>query len=265
MGKPNRKRRIIFQSLAVLLGFSLIMTAGTVLAAGKPGAKVDAMQITTATATFDPVRPEAARIIAAAFQSLGWDVKANPIDYNQNVQKVIMEHDYDMWLVMLSGASLRIDPNIFIYKKHFSGEYKKGGWNWEGLNVPELDALAQGQQKEMDVNKRQQIVYQAQELIKQNQSMSVLANVQMTNAYRSDRIKNVVPMMGEGIGSFWTDINMEVVQGDGYVRNGNTSPIKNLNPVAAKDHLEFMELRMIYDRLFRIAPSGKAEPWAAES
>ena len=38
-----------------------------------------------------------------------------------------------------------------------------------------------------------------------------------------------------------------------------------MNPVAVKDHLEFMELRMIYDRLFRIAPNGKAEPWAAES
>ncbi len=265
MWKPNKQRQIILQSLAVMLGLSLILTAGVVLAGGKPGAKVDAMQITTATATMDPVRPEAARIIAAAFTSLGWDVKPNPIDYNQNVQKVIMEHDYDMWLVMLSGASLRIDPNIFIYKKHFSGEYKKGGWNWEGLNIPEIDALAQAQQKEMDLNKRKEIVYKAQELIKQNQSMSVLANVQMTNAYRSDRIKNVVPMMGEGIGSFWTDINMEVVKGDGYVRTGINAPLKNMNPVAAKDHLEFMELRMIYDRLFRIAPSGKAEPWAAES
>ena len=265
MRKTSRQRQIIMQVLAILLGLSLIMTAGVVLAGGKPGAKVDAMQIMTATATMDPVRPEAARIIAAAFTSLGWEVKANPIDYNQNVQKVIMEHDYDMWLVMLSGASLRIDPNVFIFKKHFSGEYKKGGWNWEGLNVPELDALAQAQQKEMDVNKRQEIVYKAQELIKQNQSMSVLANVQMTNAYRSDRIKNVVPMMGEGVGSFWTDINMEVVQGDGYVRTGINAPVKNMNPVAAKDHLEFLELRMIYDRLFRIAPSGKAEPWAAES
>jgi len=261
----RRQRQIIFQTLAVLLGLSLILTAGVVLAGGKPGAKVDAMQITTATATMDPVRPEAARIIAAAFTSLGWDVKANPIDYNQNVQKVIMEHDYDMWLVMLSGASMRIDPNVFIFKKHFSGEYKKGGWNWEGLSVSELDSLAQAQQKEMDVNKRKEIVYKAQELIKQNQSMSILANVQMTNAYRSDRIKNVVPMMGEGIGSFWTDINMEVVQGDGYVRTGINAPIKNMNPVAAKDHLEFLELRMIYDRLFRISPSGKAEPWAAES
>jgi peptide/nickel transport system substrate-binding protein len=249
----------------VLIGSLFIFSPIWAATTGKPGAKVDPMKITTATATFDPVRPEAARVIASAFQSLGWDVTANPIDYNQNVQKVIMEHDYDMWLVMLSGASLRIDPNVFIYKKHFSAEYKKGGWNWEGLQVPEIDELAKGQQIEMDIEKRRQIVHTAQEKIFQNQSMAVLANVEMTNAYRSDRIKNVVPMMGEGIGSFWTDIKMEVVGGDGYVRTGATSPLKNLNPVAAKDHLEFLELRMIYDRLFRISPDGKAEPWAAES
>jgi len=265
MTRRSRQKQLIINTSLIFLGICLILSAGSAMAAGKPGAKVDSMQITTATATMDPVRPEAARIIAAAFTSLGWDVKANPISYNQNVQKVIMEHDYDMWLVMLSGASLRIDPNIFIYKKHHSSGYKKGGWNWEGLNVPELDKLAEAQQMEMDVEKRKAIVYKAQELIKQNQSMSVLANVQMTNAYRSDRLKNVVPMMGEGIGSFWTDINMEVVEGDGYVRTGINSALKNMNPVAAKDHLEFMELRMIYDRLFRIAPSGKAEPWAAES
>ena len=84
------------------------MAAGAVQAERKPGAKVDEMIITTATASMDPVRPEAARIIAAAFQSLGWDVKLNLIDYNQNVQKVVMEHDYDMFLVMLTGASMRI-------------------------------------------------------------------------------------------------------------------------------------------------------------
>jgi peptide/nickel transport system substrate-binding protein len=265
--KPGDIRKSRFgKAVMMVVAWTLIAVPGFALAgAGKPGAVVDSMQIMTATATFDPVRPEAARVIASAFQSIGWDVTANPVDYNQNVQKVIMEQDYDMWLVMLSGASLRIDPNVFTYKKHYSGEYKKGGWNWEGLNNPEIDKLVAGQQQEMDVDKRKAIVYEAQEKIKQAQSMSVLAYVEMTNAYRSDRIKNVVPMMGEGIGSFWTDIAMEVVQGDGYVRTGATSPLKNLNPVAAKDHLEFMELRMIYDRLFRINPDGEAQPWAAES
>jgi peptide/nickel transport system substrate-binding protein len=258
-------RREFMKLTGGVIGASMLAGPGAVFAASKPGAAVDAMKITTATATFDPVRPESARVIATAFQSIGWDVTANPIDYNQNVQKVVMEHDYDMWLVKLSGASLRIDPNVFIYKKHYSGEYKKGGYNWEGLQNDEIDRLALAQQREMDVAKRREIVWQAQELIKQAQSMSVLAYVQMTNAYRSDRLKNLTPMMGEGIGSFWTDISMEVIQGDGYVRTGATEPLKNLNPVAAKDHLEFLELRMIYDRLFRISPEGKAEPWAAES
>lgn len=265
MCKRDFSKGFFLKAIVAILGIALVVAPGFAIAGGKPGAKVDPMKITTATATFDPVRPEAARVIATAFQSIGWDVQANPIDYNQNVQKVIMEHDYDMWLVMLSGASLRIDPNVFVYKKHHSSMYKKGGWNWEGLSVPEIDKLAEAQQAEMDMEKRREIVYKAQKLILENQSMSPLAYMQMTNAYRSDRIKNLTPMMGEGIGSFWSDISMEVIQGDGYVRTGATAPLKNLNPVAAKDHLEFMELRMIYDRLFRIGPDGAPKPWAAEA
>ncbi len=262
--KTVTKKRVACWFLAGLVLFAMAST-GFTATMGKPGEKVDVMKITTSTATMDPVRPESARIIAQAFQSLGWDVEADPIEYNQNVQKVIMEHDYDMWLVMLSGASLRIDPNVFIYKKHYSTEYKEGGWNWEGLNDPKLDELASAQQTEMDMNKRQKIVYEAQARIFDLQSMNVLVNVEMMNAHRSDRIKNLVPMMGEGIGSFWTDINMEVVKGDGYVRTGSSIPLKNLNPVAVKDHTEFMELRMIYDRLFRIGPDGKPQPWMVES
>ena len=265
MCKRGFGKGFFLKTTVVILGIALIVAPGFAFAGREPGAKVDSMKIMTATATFDPVRPEAARVIASAFQSIGWDVTANPVDYNQNVQKVIMEHDYDMWLVMLSGASLRIDPNIFIYKKHHSSQYKKGGWNWEGLNNPEIDKLAEAQQAEMDMEKRREIVHKAQALIHENQSMSPLAYMQMTNAYRSDRIKNLTPMMGEGIGSFWSDISMEVVQGDGYVRTGITVPLKNINPVAAKDHAEFMEIRMIYDRLFRIGPDGEPKPWAAES
>ena len=264
MHMQTRRKRFFRSTLALLMGLAVVFSLGTAMA-DSHGDPVDARKITTATAKMDPVRPEAARIIAAAFSSLGWDVKADPISYNQNVQKVILEQDYDMWLVMLSGSPIRIDPNVFIYKKHHSSQHKEGGWNWEGLENEEIDRLAEGQQTEMDVEKRREIVFKAQEKIHELQSMTPLANVQMTNAYRSDRITNVVPMMGTGIGSFWTDINMEVVQGDGYVKTGATSALKNLNPVSVKDSLEFMELRMIYDRLFRIGPDGKLQPWAATS
>ena len=265
MTEREMGRREFMKVTGGVIGATMIAGPGAVFAASKPGAQVDAMKITTATATMDPVRPEVARVCADAFKQIGWDVTANPIDYNLNVQKVIMEHDYDMWFVMLSGASIRIDPNVFIYQVHHSAEYKKGGYNWYGLNDPAIDQVAEAQQKEMDIEKRREIVFKAQELCHEAQALTVVAYMQMTTAYRSDRIKNVVPMLGEGTGSFWTDINMEIVQGDGYVRTARPTPLKMLNPVAVKDTTEFMELRMIYDSLFRVGPDGNMVPWAAES
>jgi peptide/nickel transport system substrate-binding protein len=248
-----------------VVGAAVVGGPRIALAAPEAGAQVDPMKLMTATATMDPVRPEVARVCAEAFKSIGWEVEPYPIDYNQNVQKVVMEHDYDMWFVMLSGASVRIDPDVFIYKCHHSSQYRKGGYNWMGFSDPEVDKLAEAQQAAMDIEKRREVVFKAQELIHGGQAMNALAYMQMTNAYRSDRIKNLTPMLGEGIGSFWTDISMEVVQGDGYVRTARPTALKNWNPVAAKDHSEFMELRMVYDRLFRIGPDGAPKPWAAES
>jgi len=265
MSEQKMGRREFMKLTGGVIGASMLAGPGAVLAASTAGAQVDAMKIMTATATMDPVRPEVARVCADAFKQIGWDVKADPIDYNQNVQKVLMEHDYDMWFVMLSGASIRIDPNVFIYQVHHSSQYKKGGYNWYGLNDPAIDKLAEAQQQEMDIEKRREIVNQAQVLCHEAQALNVVAYMQMTTVYRSDRIKNVVPMLGEGTGSFWTDVNMEVVQGDGYVRTARPTPLKMLNPVAVKDTTEFMELRMIYDSLFRVGPDGNMVPWAAES
>jgi len=259
-------RRDFLKMTGAVIGATALGGVDFATAAPKLGKKVEERKLMTTIATFDPVRPEMARAICGAFsRHLGWDAKPYPIDYNQNVQKVIMEHDYDMWLVRFTGSSIRVDPNVFIYKAHHSSQYKKGGYNWVGYNNPELDRLAEEQQATMNREKRQELVYKAQEIIHEDQARNTLVNPHMTNAYRTDRIKNLVPQMGEGIGSFWTDIGMEIVQGDGYVKTGMTVALKNLNPVSVKDANEFKEHRMIYDRLFRVSPKGAAEPWAAKS
>jgi peptide/nickel transport system substrate-binding protein len=237
----------------------------TQVLAGKPGAKVESPTLITSTAKFDPVRPETVRLIAQAAKKIGFDIKPNPIDYNQGIQKVIMQHDFDMFLVRLTGASVRIDPNVFIHQVHHSSNFKRGGYNWTGYKSGKIDALAEAQQTEMNVEKRRELVFRAQELINLDQPGNVVVYPKMTNAYRSDRISGLVPQMGEGIGSFWTDIAMVRSGGDGYVRTAATVALKNLNPVAVKDANEFKELRMIYDRLFRVGPDGRPQPWAAKT
>ena len=262
-GKPIRRRQFLMTTgaaaSAAVVGFP-----GSAFA-GAPGAKVETPSLITATAKFDPVRPEAVRLIAQAAQKIGFDINPNPIDYNQGIQKVVMQHDYDMFLVLLAGVAVRVDPEVFIHGVHHSSNYKKGGFNWTGYKNLKVDELAAAQQSEMNSEKRRELVFKAQELINEDQANNVIVYPNMTNAYRSDRISNLVPQMGEGIGSFWTDISMVPSSGDGYVRTGATVALKNLNPVAAIDGNEFNELRMVYDQLFRIDPDGRPKLWAAKT
>ena len=177
-------------------------------AAGKP---VESPKLLTATAQFDPVRPETARLISQAAKQIGFDIEATPEDYNLGIQKVIKEHDYDLFLVRLTGQSVRIDPDVFIYKVNNSTNYRAGGFNWTGYKNAKVDELSAAQQIEMDPEKRQALVLEAQALINADQPQNVVVYPDMTNAYRSDRITDLTPQMGEGIGSLWTDVSMKVV------------------------------------------------------
>lgn len=226
------------------------------------GGAVPKRSILTCTAQFDPARPEIARLVAQSCKSLGWEVEANPMDYNQGIQKVIMEHDYEMFLVFFPGTSIRIDPDFFIRGVHDSQEYKRGGFNWMGYKSAQVDSLASLQARLMNVDDRRKPVLDAQAVIFADQPGTVLVYSQMTMAYRSDKLKGLVPQLGEGIGGFWSDVNMQVA-GDGFSRTGSNSDVKHLNPIAVVDTIEFAELSVIYDRLFRLGPDGKPIPWAA--
>ena len=226
------------------------------------GTPVEKRSIVTSTAQYDPARPEIAKLIAQSCKSLGWDVEANPMDYNQGIQRVFMEQDFDMFLVIFAGTTQRIDPDFFIRSLHHSAEDKRGGYNSGGFRNARVDALGTTQSRLMEPEDRRKPVFEAQDLIFREQPNTVLAYTQITMAHRSDRLKGLVPQIGEGIGSFWSDVNMQVA-GDGYSRTGATADVKNLNPLAPVDINEFQELSTIYDRLFRVGPDGKLVPWAA--
>lgn len=251
-------RRRFLEQTAALAAF----TASGGALAQQAGTPVEKRYILTSTAQFDPARPEIARMVAQACKSIGWEVEANPIDYNQGIQKVMMEHDFDMFVVNLPGTAIRIDPDFFVRGVHYSGEHRRGGFNWMGFKNERIDALAVAQSRLMNINERKKAVLEAQELIDKEQPGAPLVYAQMTMAHRSDRLTGLVPQLGEGIGGFWSDIKMRVA-GDGYSRTGSNTDIKHLNPIAVTDSTEFTELAMIYDRLFRIGPEGEPVPWAA--
>ncbi len=242
-------------------------TLGAGIATGLPlpvyaaGKRVEPMALLTSNASFDPVRPEMGRLIAQACKGIGWKVKLAAEDYNLGITKVFKEQDFDMFIVRWTGRANRIDPETFIYMQH----HRDGAYNKWGYNNPKVNQLAEAQEVEMDPIKRQKLVYEAQQVLFDDVARSPIVYPSMTNAYREDRLQGLVPMVGEGIGSFWSDINVSVKKGDGYVLTGQTSPLKNLNPISVTDSNEFKELRMIYDRLAQVGPDGALVPWAASA
>ena len=258
-GAHSMQRRNFLAGAAAAATLPVSGTGAQAQAAGV----VDARKLLTTTAALDPARPEAARLFAKTCKELGWDVEVVIQPYAQAIQGVINDHTHDMFLTGWAGTVSRIDPDTYIYLRYHSSQAKKGGYNFSQSNDPAMDRIADAQRREMDLEKRRALVYEAQRLIEQRQAEITLAYMSANNAHRSDRLGNVVPMMGEGIGGFWTDIEMTVLKGDGYARNGGTGDVPHLNPIAARDITEFAELASIYDRLFQIDRTGRVVPWAA--
>ena len=216
-------RRTFLQGTAAT-GAALAATTAipTFASAGQP---VESMSVLTANASFDPVRPEMGRLITQAAKGIGWDIKLAAEDYNLGIGKVFKEQDFDMFIVRWTGRANRIDPETFIRMQH----HKDGAYNKWGYDNPRINELGDAQQVAMVAEERQALVHEAQALLHEDAVRSPIVYPSMTNAYREDRLDGLVPMLGEGIGSFWTDINVSVKHGDGYVRTGQTSPLKNLN------------------------------------
>ena len=253
-----KRREFLARAGATGLALSTAPMAMLARAAGKP---VEPMSLLTSNASFDPVRPEMGRLITQACKGIGWDVKLAAEDYNLGIGKVFKEKDFDMFIVRWTGRANRIDPETFISMMHSEG----GAYNKWGYNNPRVNELAKAQQVTMNPDKRREIIYEAQAELFNDVASCPIVYPSMTNAFREDRLTGLVPMMGEGIGSFWSDMNVSTKSGDGYVRTGQTSALKNLNPVSATDSNEFKELRMIYDRLIQVGADGKIVPWAASS
>ena len=214
-----KRREFLTRAGAVGLTLSTAPMSMFARAAGKP---VEPMSVLTSNASFDPVRPEMGRLITQACKGIGWDVKLAAEDYNLGITKVFTEKDFDMFIVRWTGRANRIDPETFISMMHSSS----GNYNKWGYSNARLDALAKSQQITMDPNKRREFVYEAQAEIFNDVASCPIVYPSMTNAYREDRLEGLVPMMGEGIGSFWSDMNVSTKSGSGYVLTGQTSALK---------------------------------------
>ncbi len=214
------------------------------------------------------VNYEMAQEVAVELRSLGVDATAQPVDFAVLLDILYGEDmDYDAYTIGWSGRVERLDPDMFIRSINHSDFAEAGGNNTNRYVNPELDALADEQSQELDLDTRQQIVNNAQMILAEDVPHVTLysrANVQTFNEelWDADTLYNIP---GEGLFNEWTPLTVEPLTDQSVLRVASNVNIDEINPLTSISVYGWRNLRMIYDKLVRLSPDIEPIPWAATS
>lgn len=256
---------------AVIVALTLVLAVFIVpITAQEMGELVPSITVHSQTQAERPIEFETTRLVVENMRELGLDVEHRAIPWPQVIDEVWFSREGDtpwqMTYWQMVGRPERSDPDEFVYNLfHSSGAAE--GYNFIGYNNPDYDALAEAQRIELDPEARQQIIFDAQQIIANDVPNVYIAHPSTPMLVRSDiwNTDSVVSQAGIGIHNFWTWTSIEPVGDQTTLVTATTAFLDRLNPLFIAGDAPSRVTELIWDRLMRIGPDGLPQPWAAES
>ncbi len=174
----------------------VIRGEGLIMLNGKP---VPPFTILTPPADYDPLRAMCGMLIQEWLREIGIPATSTPTSFGDIVNKVNTEWNFDTYLL---GWKLGIDPDHMRTFFH-SKEVVRDGYNSMGYINQEFDKLADASAREMDEEKRREIIFKMQEFIVEEAPYIPLFTSAQVEAYRKDRFTGWVNQL-DGIGNGWS-------------------------------------------------------------
>lgn len=251
-------RSTLLQSVAV---GALALGAGSAALAQE---RVPAIEIITTTESYDPIRYEAAFIIAEAWESLGLEVIVRPTEFSTALERFYSQQDFDVTILGWSGRVDRLDPQHYLGTLD-GAQSGPGGNNPGGYQNPDYDRLFAAQSQEFDAETRRDLVWEMQDLYMPEVPVVILFHRDEVVAYNDTTFDNMVVMAGEGLYNEWTPMQAQPLTDQRYLRVGGPQEPDNVNPLASTSVWGWKWMRMYYDKLIRLSPDVEPVPWMVES
>lgn len=228
------------------------------------GALVPDLVILSSLPEANLVNYEMSQELSDELGKLGVNLTAQPTDFSVLLDVIYGEEsDYDAYTIGWSGRVERLDPDMFIYSINHSSNANPGGNNTERYINPKFDALADAQRSEMDVTKRRELVWEAQQILAEDVPRVTTYSRSNVQTYNKNRFTNFENMSGEGLFNEWTPMVMEPLTDRRIPVVASNVNITNLNPFMARSVYDWRNLRLVYDKLVRLSPDVSPTPWAA--
>lgn len=164
---------------------------------GKPMAS---FTILTPPADYDPARAISGIMIQEWLRAMGFPVTARPMEFGSLIQQVKTRRDFDAFI--LGYGRLSLDPD-YLGSFFKSSNDKERGWNTSGYRNKKLDQLANVSRYEMDMDRRQAMIYDMQQMVISDVPWLPLYLPKLIEAVHTGRFKGWVPML-DGIGNRWS-------------------------------------------------------------
>jgi peptide/nickel transport system substrate-binding protein len=261
MEKKMEKKGLLVV-FALLLCFVVILgSPGAGKAADPPKDRlVPEITVINCSPAFDPRRYESENLVVQNCEKLGIKTKMVALEFTPAWDRITQETDWDIGYSSWRPRAERVDPHTLLYMLYKTGELT----NWARYSNPEIDRLLEMQLKEMNVDKRREIVFKIQEIVAQEVPYISLYHSNHLTFYNNQRFTNVKPTV-EGLVNVWSLRQMKPLSADEMIKIGNNMDIDTINPMAAVNVEKECLVPMIYDRLAVYDTTGEPVPSVAES
>jgi peptide/nickel transport system substrate-binding protein len=229
-----------------------------------PADKVETINFWIQSQTKDPLRYEAALLMADEWQELGFDIELETREWATMSAEGMKAHEHDMFIVKWGGKPERVDPYHWLYSMHHSVNADEGGYNVAGYISSDYDVLADEFASNLDLEARKAVAMEMQSILANDVPQPPMFKLQLKNAYNKAKFSNITPGVGLGVYSFWNFMNITPLTDDKVLTLGQTTDIQLLNPLATKTGQDIYMLKNIYDPLVRLDVDGNVVQWLAE-
>lgn len=263
----KRLSRVLGLALVLVMVMALFAVPASAQDAGE---MVEPIVVHSRSQAESPVEFEVTRLVVENMKQLGLNVEHRAIPWAQVIDEVWFTREgEDAWQMtawQMVGRPERSDPDEFAYNLfHSSGI--ADGYNFPGYNNPDYDALAEAQRGELDRDARQNILFEAQEMIAEDVPNVYFINPSTPQLVRTDiwDIDSVVTQAGIGVMNYWTWTGLTPIGDQKDIITSTTAFLDAFNPLYIAGDAPSRVTELVWDRLMRIGPDGLPQPWAAET